>query len=127
MKNTCPNDIFTCPQKNKSIYFVLEVVCPQYTFGFTRLRQLLFLGPSKECTTFAPATIAPRVNANVKHNPTPNPIPNPNPNLNPYPTLNWSKTQSLPHFNSLLLEISSQEQLSPEQMSDHLFKMLAQI
>ena len=37
-----------------------------------------------ECTTFAPATIAPMVNANFKHNPNPNP----NPNLNPYPTLN---------------------------------------
>ena len=39
---------------------------------------------SVEYTTFAPATIAPMVNANVKHNPNPNP----NPNLNPYPTLN---------------------------------------
>ena len=37
-----------------------------------------------ECTTFAPATIAPVVNPNVKRNP----IPNPNPNPNPYPTPN---------------------------------------
>ena len=49
-------------------------------------------------------------NANVKHNP--------NPNLNPYPTLN-QKPNYHPHSISLLLEISSQEQLSPEQMSDH--------
>ena len=62
--------------------------------------------------TFAPATIAPMVNANVKHNPNPNP----NPNLNPYPTLN-QKPNHNPHSNSLL---SEQEQLSPEQMSDHL-------
>ena len=33
-----------------------------------------------EFTTFAPAPIAPMINANIKHNP------NPNPNLNPYPT-----------------------------------------
>ena len=36
-----------------------------------------------ECPTFAPATIAPMVNANVKHNPNPNP--NPDPNLNHHP------------------------------------------
>ena len=29
---------------------------------------------SKECLTFAPATIAPMVNANVKHNPNANPV-----------------------------------------------------
>ena len=39
---------------------------------------------SLECTTFAPKTIAPVKNANVKHNPNPNP----NPNLNLYPTPN---------------------------------------
>ena len=33
----------------------------------------------KECTTFAPVTIAPMINANVKRNPSPNP----NLNLNP--------------------------------------------
>ena len=65
-----------------------------------------------ECTTFAPATIA-MVNANVKHNLNSNP----NPNLNPYPIL--IQKYHYPHSNSLLLEISSQEQLSPEQMSDH--------
>ena len=43
-----------------------------------------------QMSTFAPATIAPMVNANVKHD-----NPNPNPNPNPYPTLN-EKTQSLP-------------------------------
>ena len=47
-------------------------------------------------------TFAQMKYANVKHNP--------NYNHNPYPTL-----PSL----SLLLEISTKEQLSPEQMSDH--------
>ena len=56
------------------------------------------------------------VNANVKHNPNPNLIPNPN----PYPTLNL-KPNHYPHSYSMLLEISSQEQLSLEQMSDHAF------
>ena len=64
---------------------------------------------SVEYTTFAPATIALMVNANVKHNRNPNP----NPNLNPYPTLN-KKPNHYPHSNS------SQEQLSLEQMLDHL-------
>ena len=53
---------------------------------------------------------------NVKRNPNPNP--NPKPNLNPYPTPN-QKPNHYPHTNSLLSEISSPEQLSPEQMSDH--------
>ena len=45
------------------------------------------------------------VNANIKHNPL---------------TLPWTQNPIMyPHANSLLLEISSQEQLSPEQMSDH--------
>ena len=57
------------------------------------------------------------VNADVNHNPNPNP--NPNPNLNPYPTLNQIPNH-YPHSYSMLLEISSQEQLTPEQMSDHL-------
>ena len=68
--------------------------------------------------TFDPATVAPIVNANIKHNPNPNPNPNRNPNLNPYPTLN-QKPNHYPHSNFLLLEISSQEQLLLEQMSDH--------
>ena len=54
--------------------------------------------------TFAPATIAPVVNANVQYNPNPNP----NPNLYPYPTLNQSlitEPNHYPHSNSLLLEI----------------------
>ena len=65
-----------------------------------------------DCTTFAPATIAPMINANVERNP------NPNPYLNPYPTPN-QKPNHHPHSNFLLSEIPSQEQLSPEQMSDH--------
>ena len=68
-----------------------------------------------ECTTLAPATIAPVINANVKQNPNPNP----NPNLNPYPTPN-QKQKHYPHSKPLLPEISWQEQLSPEQMSDHM-------
>ena len=52
----------------------------------------------KECMTFAPATIAPMVNANVKHNP------NPNPNLNPYNTLN-QKPNHYPHSNSVVGDI----------------------
>ena len=31
-KNSCPNDIFTCPKKKK-LFVVLIVVCPQYTFS----------------------------------------------------------------------------------------------
>ena len=57
---------------------------------------------SVEGTTFAPATVAPVINANVKRNPNSNP--NPNPNLKPYPTLN-QKPNYYPHFNSLLSEI----------------------
>ena len=72
-------------------------------------------GYAIECTTFAPATIAPVINVNVKRNPNPNPNPNPKPNLNPYPTPN-QKPNHYPHSNSLLSEISS-----PEQMSDHRF------
>ena len=73
----------------------------------------------EECTTFAPATIAPVINANVKRKPNPNP--NPKLNLNPYPTPNQKPNYYL-HSNSLLSEISSPEQLSPEQMSDHLLE-----
>ena len=63
----------------------------------------------EECTTFAPATIAPVITANVKRNPNPNP----KPNLNHYPTPN--QKPNYPHSSSLLSEISSPEQLSPEQ------------
>ena len=66
----------------------------------------------RECTTFSLVTIAPMVNPNIKCNPKPNP--NPNPNLNPYPTLNWKPNHD-PHSNSLLSEISLQEQLLLEQ------------
>ena len=51
-------------------------------FGSYLLKQIctlnLQLMQSVECTTFAPATIVPVINANVKRNPNPNP----NPNLN---------------------------------------------
>ena len=56
------------------------------------------------------------INNNVKRNPNPNP--NPNPDLNPFSTPN-QKPNRCPHSNSLLPELSWQEQLSPEQMSDH--------
>ena len=46
---------------------------------------------------------------NIKHNSNPNPNPNPNPNLNPYSTPN-QKPNHYTHSNSLLLEISSQDQ-----------------
>ena len=67
----------------------------------------------------AHATIAPVVNPNVKRSPNPNPNPNANPYLNPYPTPNLKKPNDHPHSNSLHPEISSQEQLSQEQISDH--------
>ena len=67
-----------------------------------------------ECTTFAPVTIAPMLNANVEHNPNPNP--NPNPNLNPYLTLN-QKRNRYPHSISLLVEISSQGQISDHRLT----------
>ena len=51
-------------------------------------------------------TIATVTNANIK--------PNPNPNSNPYTTVN-QKPNDNPRSNFLSLEISSQEQLSPEQ------------
>ena len=70
-------------------------------------------GRPHECWIFAPATIAPMINANVKRNSNPNP----NPTLNPYPL--HQKTIITLTLNSLLSEISLQEQLSPEQMSDH--------
>ena len=63
-----------------------------------------------KCTTFAPATIAPIINAIVKRNP--------NPNLNLYPTPN-QKPNHYPHSNSLLPDILWQEQLSVEQMLDY--------
>ena len=51
------------------------------------------------------------------------PNPNPNPNLNPYPTPNKIPIIN-PHSNSFLSEISWQEQLSAEQMSDHPFNVV---
>ena len=50
-------------------------------------------------------------------------MPNSNPNVNLYRTLN-QKPNHYPHSNSLLSEISLQEQLSPEQMLDHLSSLL---
>ena len=54
------------------------------------------------------------INTNVKRNPNPNPTPN----LDPYPTPH-QKPNHNPNSNSLLSEISLQEQLSLEQLSDH--------
>ena len=75
-----------------------------------------------ECPTFAPATIiAPAVNPNVERKP------NPNPNLILILILTLPRTKKPnhhPYSNSLLSEISSQEQLSLEQMSDHLIVTL---
>ena len=61
----------------------------------------IFVPKGPECTI-----IAPVINANVKRNPNPNP----NPNLTPYPTPN-QKPNYYPHSNSLLPEISWQEQI----------------
>ena len=52
------------------------------------------------------------ISANVYLNP------NPNPNLTPYPTPN-QKPNHYPHSNSLLSDITSMEQLLPEQMLEH--------
>ena len=71
-----------------------------------------------ECPTFAPVTVALVINANVISNPNPSP----NPNLNPYPTSN-QKPNHYPHSNYLVPEISWQEQLSSEQMSDQLLHL----
>ena len=56
-----------------------------------------------------PATIAPMININVNHKPSPNLNlnPYPNPNLNPLPTPNQPNYYPR-HSDSLLLEISSQ-------------------
>ena len=66
-----------------------------------------------KCTTFAPATIVPMINVNSQRNP--NPTPKLNPNLNPLTTKNPNQY----HHCKLLLEISSQEQMLAEQMSDN--------
>ena len=72
------------------------------------LQNQIECGFIRECTTnFAPATIAPVINANVKRTSNPNP----NPNLNPYPTPN-QKANHYPHSNSLLPEISWQAEAS---------------
>ena len=68
------------------------------------------------CDGTGTGTIAPMISANVKCNPNPNP----NPNLNPYPTLNKNPIITLTLTLCCPEEISSQDQLSPEQMSDHL-------
>ena len=103
-----------------ALFDASEINCEIYLdkYGTVEPRYNEVLGTMKiECMTFAPATIAPVINVNVKPNPNPNP--NPKPNLNPYPTPN-QKSNHYPHSKSLLSEISSPEQLSPEQMSDHL-------
>ena len=53
--------------------------------GIVKMIERTFIITDTECTTFAPATIAPVVNPNVKRNPNPKPY---SPNLNPYPTPN---------------------------------------
>ena len=97
-----------------------EVSIPEGALG-RRFHQLCILSSiwkkqqryvNYKCTTFAPTTIAPMINANVKYNPNSKPI------MNPYLTSN-QKSNYYPHSNSLLSEISLQEQLSLEQMLDH--------
>ena len=63
MKNTCPNDIFTCPSKEDKTYkFVLKVAFPQYTFSLPNSGNLYknVLGLSKclpECDFYLPRAI----------------------------------------------------------------------
>ena len=49
MKNTCPNDIFTSPQKEKELFFVLKVVCPQYIFSMPDSGNCCFLVFQNTC------------------------------------------------------------------------------
>ena len=92
---------------------ICKISVYKQTFWCTTFTQynMFLCGCAFECTTFAPATIAPVVNPNVKHNPNPNPNPNPNLNLTLPRTKNPNTNLTL---NSLLSEISSQKQ-----MSDH--------
>ena len=46
MKSTCPNDIRTCPQKEKELFFVLKVYVHN-TLLACPIRAMLFLGLSK--------------------------------------------------------------------------------
>ena len=62
-----------------------------------------------------------QINANVKHYPKPNHTPE----VNPYPTPN-QKPNHYRNSNSLLSDISSQEQLSREQLSDPRRKLSSQ-
>ena len=64
--------------------------------------------------TFAPVAVALMTNASVQ----PNPNPNSNPNPNPYTSLNQKQNDN-PRSYSSSPDISSQEQLSLEQMLDH--------
>ena len=69
-------EIFSCVWKQFSIT-ILE------TLFWNLVKQIMVRRRFQECM-FAPATIAPRINANIKRNPNPNP----NPNLTPPQTQN---------------------------------------
>ena len=83
-------------------FFIFIYVISGYCWTNFLYEQISKINLIAECMTFAPATIAPMINTNIKHNPNPNPNPNPN---NPYSTPN-QKPNHNPHSNSLLLEIS---------------------
>ena len=97
------------PEELQLYGFYVVHICD---FGMLRVNPLTMMpvipqaGVYRESLTFAPATIAPMVNANTNHNPNPNSNTKPNSNLNPYPTLN-QKLNHNPYSNSLLLEISA--------------------
>ena len=108
----------TNDRKTGTVYLSVyrKIPIPQGARDLVRIHKQEFRQqqpPIKECTSFVPATTAPMINTNVKGNSNPNP----NPNLNPCPTLNQTPYHH-PHSNSLLSEISSQEQFLPEQMPD---------
>ena len=47
MKNTCPNDNFTCLKKK--VFFALKDECPQHTFSFPDLGNCYFLVFQNDC------------------------------------------------------------------------------
>ena len=49
MKNTCPNDIFTCPKKKKSYILCIESRRPQYTFDLPDSGNCYFLVFQNAC------------------------------------------------------------------------------
>ena len=76
-----------------------------------------FTGIKKNISTRAPATIAPGVKRKVIAGTKPNPNPNPNPIPN-YPIMKL-KVNHYEDVKPFLSEISSLEQLPPEQMSHY--------